>query len=90
MSKRPSSVKALESLGRERLSQNFFMRDFLHSEIASFYGLQNIPDDPDLLSTLAGTSVRNCSSRWRPSSGASPSALRIGPPRSIGWVMKRN
>src|SRR5436305_13807727 len=24
------------------------MRDFLHSEIANFYGLQNIPDDPDL------------------------------------------
>ncbi len=48
MTKRPSSVKALENLGRERLSQNFFLRDFLHSEIASFYGLQNIPDDPDL------------------------------------------
>ena len=48
MSKRPSSVRALENLGRERLSQNFFLRDFLHSEIANFYGLQNIPDDPDL------------------------------------------
>lgn len=30
------------------------MRDFLHSEIASFYGLPNIPDDPDL-AIAAGT-----------------------------------
>ncbi|MEP7239605.1 MAG: hypothetical protein ABI697_01855 [Devosia sp.] len=45
---KPQSMRALEELGRVRLSQNFFMRDFLHSEIASFYGLQNIPDEPDL------------------------------------------
>jgi hypothetical protein len=30
-----------------RLSRSFFMRDFLHSEIANFYGVPNIPDDPD-------------------------------------------
>jgi hypothetical protein len=41
-------MRALETLGRVRLSDNFFMRDFLHSEIANFYGMQNIPDDPDL------------------------------------------
>jgi hypothetical protein len=41
-------MKALEELGRVRLSENFFMRDFLHSEIANFYGIPNIPDDPDL------------------------------------------
>src|SRR5688572_1517444 len=46
--RRPRSVKALEDLGRVRLSPSFFMRDFLHSEIASFYGVPNIPDDPDL------------------------------------------
>ena len=45
---RPRSVRALEALGRVRLSVNFFMRDFLHSEIANFYGVPNIPDDPDL------------------------------------------
>jgi hypothetical protein len=38
----------LENLGRVRLSQNFFMRDFLYSEVANFYGIPNIPDDPDL------------------------------------------
>jgi hypothetical protein len=54
MRKRPGSVKALEELGRVRLSENFFMRDFLHSEIASFYGLANVPDDPDL-AIAAGT-----------------------------------
>ena len=41
-------MRALEELGRVRLSDSFFMRDFLHSEIASFYGMQNFPDDPDL------------------------------------------
>ncbi|MDB5540886.1 MAG: hypothetical protein JWQ89_2613 [Devosia sp.] len=46
--RKPQSMKALEDLGRVRLSENFFMRDFLHSEIASFYGIPNIPDDPDL------------------------------------------
>lgn len=44
----PQSVKSLEELGRERLSPNFFMRDFLYSEIANFYGKPNIPEDPDL------------------------------------------
>jgi hypothetical protein len=41
-------MRALEEFGRVRLSESFFMRDFLHSEIASYYGMQNIPDDPDL------------------------------------------
>lgn len=44
----PKSVDALETLGRVRLSPSFFMRDFLYSEIANFYGVQNIPEDPDL------------------------------------------
>lgn len=44
----PKSVESLENLGRVRLSRNFFMRDFLYSEIANFYGVKNIPDDPDL------------------------------------------
>lgn len=42
------SMKGLEEFGRTRLSPSFFMRDFLHSEIASFYAIPNIPDDPDL------------------------------------------
>lgn len=41
-------MRGLEDLGRVRLSANFFLRDFLYSEIANFYGLPNIPDDPDL------------------------------------------
>jgi len=48
MRARPSSVKSLEELGRVRLSASFFMRDFLHSEIADFHGIPNIPDTPDL------------------------------------------
>lgn len=46
--KRPSTVVALEDLGRVRLSKSFYFRDFLYSEIANLYGIPNIPDDPDL------------------------------------------
>ncbi|MEO0753103.1 MAG: hypothetical protein AAFY25_15005 [Pseudomonadota bacterium] len=46
--RKPASMWSLETLGRVRLSRHFYMRDFLHSEIGSFYGLPNIPDDPDL------------------------------------------
>jgi hypothetical protein len=45
--RKPQSVEALEKLGRVRLSEHFFMRDFLYSEIANFYGMPNIPDYPD-------------------------------------------
>jgi hypothetical protein len=47
-------MDALEKLGRVRLSQNFFMRDFLYSEIANLHGMSNIPEDPDL-AIAAGT-----------------------------------
>ena len=52
----PKSISKLEDLGRVRLSPNFFMRDFLYSEIANFYGLPNIPEDPDL-AIAAGTKL---------------------------------
>jgi hypothetical protein len=41
-------MKGLEDLGRVRLSPNFFFRDFLYSEIANFYGIPNIPENPAL------------------------------------------
>ena len=44
----PRSVDQLEAFGRIRLSTNFFMRDFLYSEIANAYGVLNAPDDPEL------------------------------------------
>ena len=43
-----TSLKALEKLGRLRLSTNFFFRDFLHSEVAEIEGLCNIPVDQEL------------------------------------------
>lgn len=43
-----TSYEKLEELGRVRLSEHFFMRDFLHSEIAAWHGLRNIPDCPDV------------------------------------------
>ena len=46
--RKPGSVRALEDLGRVRLSENFLMRDFLYSEVANLYGIPNIPDHPDL------------------------------------------
>ena len=39
---------ALEKLGRIRLSDNFYMRQFLYSEIAAAHGLINIPDNIEL------------------------------------------
>lgn len=48
------TVRELTELGRRRLSANFFMRDFLYSEIAAVHGLANIPDDPEL-AVAAGT-----------------------------------
>ncbi|MBT4288111.1 MAG: peptidase M15 [Deltaproteobacteria bacterium] len=46
--KSPKSVKSLEQFGRTRLSENFFMRDFLYSEISQIESVPNIPDDTDL------------------------------------------
>jgi hypothetical protein len=41
-----TNYDALESLGRERLSASFFMRDFLYSEIANWHQLCNFPAYP--------------------------------------------
>ncbi|TCR90732.1 hypothetical protein [Rhizobium sp. BK376] len=46
--RKPASMRGLEDLGRVRLSKNFFLRDFLHSEIGSLYGIPNIPENPNL------------------------------------------
>jgi hypothetical protein len=42
------SVRRAEDFGRVRLSQSFFMRDFLYSEIAATQGMVNLPDVPEL------------------------------------------
>ena len=46
--RQPKSVRGLEEFGRIRLSESFFMRDFLYSEIAAINGFANVPSDPDL------------------------------------------
>ena len=46
--KKVSSIAKLEDLGRIQLSKSFFMRDFLYSEIANWYGVPNLPDHPDI------------------------------------------
>jgi hypothetical protein len=46
--RKPTTVQSAETFSRVRLSQNFFMREFLYCEIANIYGLQNLPDDPAL------------------------------------------
>ncbi len=43
-----STYSALDQFGRIRLSKNFFMRDFLYSEISNFYNIPNLPENPDL------------------------------------------
>lgn len=52
--KSPSTVKALEALGRKQLSPSFFMRDFLYSEISQIHGIPNIPEDPILALEVGG------------------------------------
>lgn len=52
--KKPQTVAKLTDLGRVQLSDSFFLRDFLYSDIAAIHGLSNIPDDPDL-AIAAGT-----------------------------------
>jgi hypothetical protein len=42
------SYKELESGGRVRLSPNFYLREFLHSEVAQYYGVINAPENTDL------------------------------------------
>ena len=54
--KKPGSVTTLTELGRVRLSEHFFMRDMLYSEIANMHGMPNIPDYPDL-AIEAGTNL---------------------------------
>jgi hypothetical protein len=54
--KTPTTMNALEDLGRVRLSKSFYFRDFLYSEISNFYGIPNIPDDPEL-AIAAGTKL---------------------------------
>ena len=52
--RKPKSVSGLEKLGRFRLSESFFLRDLLYSEIAQTCGMPNIPDNPEL-AIAAGT-----------------------------------
>lgn len=46
--KKINSINSLDEFGRTQLSNNYFMRDFLYSEISNYYGIPNIPDDPSL------------------------------------------
>ena len=46
--RKPQSVKSLEAFGRVRVSKSFYMRDFLYSEISNYYGIPNIPDNPEI------------------------------------------
>ena len=41
-------LAALDDFGRERLSEHFFMRDFLYSEVSAAHGIPNVPDDAKL------------------------------------------
>ena len=61
--KKPTTIAALEKLGRVRLSKSFFMREFLYSEIANLHGMTNIPDDPDL---AISTGTRLCEDLLEP------------------------
>lgn len=42
------SYRELDQLGRVKLSKNFYFREFLHSEVASYFGVCNYPVYPEL------------------------------------------
>ena len=42
------SYEQLDALGRHRLSTNFYMREFLHTEIGAWFGIKNVPEKPEL------------------------------------------
>ena len=44
----PLSVHTLEDFGRVQLSNSFFMREFLYSEISQIEKIPNIPSDPEM------------------------------------------
>lgn len=44
----PATYPGLDALGRIPLSDNFFFREFLYSEVAAHYGVKNTPSDCDL------------------------------------------
>ena len=50
------SVADLTEYGRVQLSEHFFMRDMLYSEVANFHGMPNVPEDPDA-AVEAGTQL---------------------------------
>lgn len=43
-----TSYSQLSKLGAEKLSESFYMRDFLYSEIANWHQIRNYPDYPDI------------------------------------------
>lgn len=50
-------------MGRIRLSQTFYLRDFLHSEIAAAFDIVNIPDD---LGLAVETGAKLCAELLEP------------------------
>lgn len=43
-----TSYEMLEKLGRVRLSEHFYMREFLYSSIGDYFKISNYPNDPQL------------------------------------------
>lgn len=90
--RRPTSVNALADFGRIRLSDSFFMRDFLFSDIAAIHGLLNVPDDPDL-AIEAGS--RLCQDLLEPLQAAFGriairSAFRSAEVNRLGWQLQKD
>lgn len=43
-----SVLRQLTEFGREKLSDNYYMRDFMYSEILAAHNIPNVPSDPEL------------------------------------------
>lgn len=75
------------ALGRVRLSQSFFMRDFLYREIAAWHGLRNVRDHPEqavAVGKMLCEHLLQCDSQRASSPGDARSASsQLGMPRFV-------
>lgn len=70
------TYRALEKLGRVRLSEHFYMRQFLYSEIGAVFGIPNLPDFPQL---AVENGMKLCSEILEPMTKAfGPLVIRSG------------
>src|SRR5260370_29233858 len=86
----PNSVAAVTELGGVRLSEHFFMREMLYSEVANFYGQPNFPEDPALAIAAGEKLCQRVLEPLRRGFGHTRCAAPIARPRSTISAARRS